>query len=305
MTFAPPHPSCQGHDLDPVSAEPPIAHPLRLRLGCEMGFAFAQPTPMIAMVNIHYSRVGDLERPDHLTTTPNVPVRSYRDLFGNWCCRFMAPAGEFTIGTDSIIRDSGLPDATFPEARQHEIEDLPPSTLTFLLPSRYCESDMLMHEAWSLFGGSQPGWARVQAICDFVHGHVRFDYQLAHNQRTAAQTYQGRCGVCRDYTHLAIAFCRAVNIPAMYCNGYISDVGQPLPYATQDFCAWMRVYLDGRWIDVDPRNNRPMYGRVLVSTGRDAADVPLTHSFGWGALNRFRVWVDELAPPPGGHPAPP
>lgn len=278
---------------------------MKIRVGFEMVYQCPQPTPMILTLNIHYSRASDLERPDHLTMTPSVPVTAYRDLFGNWCSRLVAPKGRFVLSNEAVVNDSGIPDVVVPSAAQIPVESLPESTLVYLLGSRYCETDQLSDIAWQRFASTPPGWARVQAICDFVHGHVRFDYQLAHNQRTAAQTYQGRCGVCRDYTHLAIAFCRAVNIPAMYCNGYISDVGQPLPYATQDFCAWMRVYLDGRWIDVDPRNNRPMYGRVLVSTGRDAADVPLTHSFGWGALNRFRVWVDELAPPPGGHPAPP
>lgn len=280
--------------FDAPLVEPLSPHRMRLRLGFEMRFQFPRPTPLVAMLSVHYSRFGDLERPDHLITCPNVPLTGYRDSFGNWCTRMVAPAGAFVIGADSVIRDCGAPDPVYPGAIQHEVEDLPSAALPFLLPSRYCESDLLLGEAWARFGHTRPGWERVQAICDFVHGHVAFDYQRALNTRTAAQALEGGAGVCRDYTHLAIALCRALNIPAMYCSGYISDVNQPPPYPPMDFCAWMRVYIGGRWVDFDPRNNRPMTGRVLISTGRDAADTPLTYSFGNGDLTDFRVWIDRI-----------
>lgn len=267
---------------------------MRLRLGCEMSYDFPQPTPMIVMLNVHYSRVGALERPDHLLTTPPVPIHSYRDSFGNWCSRLVAPAGRFTLRTDGVINDDGASDPAAPGAMQHPVEELPAETLLFLLGSRYCETDVLSDEAWRLFGTTPPGWARVQAVCDFVHNHVTFGYQHSRATRTAAEAYREKHGVCRDYTHLAIAFCRCLNIPARYCTGYISDIGQPPPYAPMDFAAWMEVFLGGRWYTFDPRNNDARFGRVLIAHGRDAADVPLTHTFGPNTLSGFRVWIDEM-----------
>lgn len=267
---------------------------MRLRLGCEMSYDFPQPTPMIVMLNVHYSRVGALERPDHLLTTPAVPIHSYRDSFGNWCSRLVAPAGRFTLRTDGVIHDGGASDPVAPGAVQHPVEELPAETLLFLLGSRYCETDVLSDEAWRLFGSTPPGWARVQAVCDFVHNHVAFGYQHSRATRTAAETYREKHGVCRDYTHLAIAFCRCLNIPARYCTGYISDIGQPPPYAPMDFAAWMEVFLGGRWYTFDPRNNDTRFGRVLIAHGRDAADVPLTHTFGPNTLSGFRVWIDAI-----------
>ena len=268
---------------------------MRIRLGCQLGFDMPVATPMIVMLNIHYSRAADLERPDHLITEPSVPIRSYRDTYGNWCCRLVAPPGRFTLKTDGVLADNGQPDEAFPDARQHAVEDLPSDAILFLLGSRYCETDRLADEAWRLFGQTPPGWARVQAICDFVHNHVRFGYEYSRPTRTAVEAYGEAVGVCRDFTHLAVAFCRCMNIPARYCTGYVSDIGLPPPYASMDFAAWMEVYLDGRWMTFDPRNNAPRRGRVLIAYGRDAADVPLTHSFGPNTLAEFRVWIDEAA----------
>ncbi|MFC5355348.1 transglutaminase-like domain-containing protein [Azospirillum himalayense] len=269
---------------------------MRIRLGCELSYDIPGPTPMIVMLNVHHSRVASLERPDHLVTTPPVPIGSYRDSFGNWCCRLVAPPGRFTLGTDGIIQDAGQPDPVEPGATQCDVEALPSDTLLFLLGSRYCETDLLSEEAWRLFGGTPPGWPRVQAICDFVHRHVVFGYEHSRATRTAAETYAEQRGVCRDYTHLAITFCRCLNIPARYCTGYVSDIGLPPPYAPMDFAAWMEVYLGGRWWGFDPRNNAPRIGRVLIAQGRDAADVPLTHTFGPNKLVGFRVWTDEVTP---------
>jgi len=267
---------------------------MRIRLGCQLTYDFPAPTPMIVILNVHYSRVGYLERPDYLLTNPVVPVQSYRDAFGNWCNRLVAPPGRFVLGTDSIIHDSGQPDEQAFDARQHKVEELPADTLQFLLGSRYCETDILSNEAWRLFGHTPEGWQRVQAICDFVHNHVTFGYEHSRATRTAAETYGEGRGVCRDYTHLAVAFCRAMNIPTRYCTGYVSDIGQPPPYAPMDFAAWMEVYLGGRWWTFDPRNNQPRIGRILIAQGRDAADVPLTHTFGPNQLSGFEVWTDEL-----------
>ena len=267
---------------------------MRIRLGYVLSHTFVAPTPMIVMLNVHYSRIADLERPDHVITSPSVPIQGYRDSFGNWCSRLVAPAGDFKLTADSVIRDDGKPDPVETGALQHRVEELPSDTLLFLLGSRYCETDVLSDEAWRLFAKTPAGWARVQAICDFVHDHVTFGYEHSRPTRTAAETYAEKRGVCRDYAHLAITFCRAMNIPARYCTGYISDIGMPPPYAPMDFAAWMEVYLGGRWHAFDPRNNVRRIGRVLMAQGRDAADVPLTHTFGPNTLTGFRVWTDEL-----------
>jgi transglutaminase-like putative cysteine protease len=270
------------------------AKPLRIRVGCRLTYDLPQPTPMIALLSVHFSRFADLERPDHLITQPIVPLTSYRDGFGNWCTRLTAPAGQFTLTTDGILRDTGLPDPVRPEAEQHRVEDLPPEALVYLLGSRYCDTDLLSEEAWRLFENVPSGWRRVQAICDFVHDHVTFGYELARATRTASQAFQERQGVCRDFAHLAIAFCRCMNIPARYCTGYLGDIGQPPPYAPGDFAAWIEVWLSGQWWAFDPRNNTPRIGRVLIAQGRDAADVPLTHTFGRSILTGFEVWSDEV-----------
>lgn len=267
---------------------------MRIRAGCELVYDFPASTPMMVMLNIHYSRVGDLEYPDTLRTFPQVPVDTYRDGFGNWCYRLVATPGRFTLGTDCILRDSGASDPVDYYAVQHLVQDLPAETLVFLLGSRYCETDVLSEEAWRLFGNTPLGWSRVQAVCDFVHNHIVFGYEHSRPTRTAAEAYAERRGVCRDFTHLAVAFCRCLNIPARYCTGYISDIGLPPPYGPMDFAAWMEVFLGGRWHVFDPRNNAPRWGRVLIAQGRDAADVPLTHTFGQNTLVGFRVWTDEV-----------
>jgi transglutaminase-like putative cysteine protease len=271
---------------------------VRIHIGCQISYDLPQPTPMILLLNVHYSRSGDLERPDMLATTPSVPVESYRDGFGNWCSRLVAPAGRFTVGTDSIVRDAGHSDPIELAAMQHPVERLPAETLTYLLASRYCETDSLTAEAWRLFGHTPPGWARVQAVCDFVHAHIAFGYAHARPTKTAMEAYREGRGVCRDYTHLAIAFCRALNIPTRYCTGYLSDIGQSPPHGTMDFAAWMEVYLGGRWWVFDPRNNNTQFGRVMIAYGRDAADVPLVHTFGPNTLVGFTVWADRVPDPP-------
>ncbi len=267
---------------------------MRVSIGFRLRYSLSQPTPLIAMLNVHYSRVGDLERADYLVTSPSVPLESYRDGFGNWCTRMVAPAGEFTLSSDGIFRDAGLPDPVAPNAAQHAVQDLPFETLVYLLGSRYCDTDLLSDEAWRLFERTEPGWARVQAICDYVHEGVSFDYMQASSTRTASQTLAGRQGVCRDFAHLAIAFCRCMNIPARYCTGYLSDIGEPEPHPPGDFAAWMEVFLDGHWWVFDPRNNTRRTARILIARGRDAADVPLTQTFGPNTLTEFTVWTDEL-----------
>ena len=274
-----------------------------IRVGCRLQLHLPQPTPLIAMLSVHHTRYGDVVRADDLVSSPDVPFHGYRDGFGNWCTRMVAPAGEFVLSTDGVFRDSGQPDPVVPTARQHAVPDLPDETLVFLLGSRYCDTDLVSEEAWRRFGQSEPGWARVQAVCDFVHAHLTFGYDHARSTRTASQALSEGHGVCRDFAHLAITLCRCLNIPARYCTGYISDIGEPPPYEPMDFAAWMEVYLDGAWRVFDPRNHTPRIGRILVARGRDAADVPLTQSFGAHTMTDFRVWTDETTaqdPPSAG-----
>jgi transglutaminase-like putative cysteine protease len=269
---------------------------MKLRVGYELQYEFPQPTPVILMLNIHSSRVSDMPAPDHVIISPSVPISGYRDGFGNWCNRLVAPAGAMRISSDSIVNDSGKPDPTVPGAQQVPVEQLPEEALVFLTASRFCDSDRMLDLAWTHFGHRATGWARVQEICDFVHRHITFGYEHARVTRTASEAYQERKGVCRDYAHLAIAFCRAMNIPARYCTGYLGDVGTPPPYPPGDFAAWFEVYLGGQWHMFDPRNNVPRIGRVLIARGRDAADVAITTTFGPNTLKSFRVWADEVVP---------
>ncbi|MCV0429097.1 MAG: transglutaminase family protein [Roseibium sp.] len=267
---------------------------MRMQLGCRLTFQLPAPTPMILLLNVHYSRASDLERPDLLVTDPAVTIEAYRDDFGNWCNRLMAPEGILTVSTEGTIRDRGFSDQIDETAEQHHVEHLPSEVLGYLLPSRYCETDVLSDFAWQQFNHEPQGWRRVQAVCDFVHQHVRFGYEYSRVTRTAVETLNERVGVCRDYAHLAIALCRCLNIPARYCTGYVSDIGQPPPYPPMDFAAWMEAYLGDRWWVFDPRNNDTRYGRVLIARGRDAADVPMTHSFGRHELKGFEVWIDKI-----------
>jgi len=249
---------------------------------------------MILLLNIHFTRVSDLVIADQIIASPATPITAYRDGFGNWCSRIVAPPGDFRISTDALINDSGLPNAADSSAAQHAVEDLPAETLVFLLGSRYCETDRLSETAWALFGQTPPGWPRVKAICDFVHGHLTFGYQHARVTKTALEAFNERRGVCRDYTHLAITLCRCMNIPARYCTGYLGDIGVPASPEPMDFSAWFEAYLGGRWHIFDPRNNIPRVGYVLIAQGRDAADVPISNTFGPNVLKSFKVWTDEV-----------
>jgi transglutaminase-like putative cysteine protease len=273
---------------------------MQFRVGYEFIYNFPQPTPMILTVSIHYSRASDIVTPDHLTTNPSVPVTAYRDGFGNWCSRIVAPSGQFRIKGNGVVRDTGLADSVVPSAQQHAVKDLPEETLVFLLGSRYCETDLLSPVAWQLFSKAPRGWALVQSICDYVNNHITFDYQRARPTRTAWEVYNEGSGVCRDYAHLAIALCRCMNIPARYCTGYLGDAGMPPPYGVPDFAAWFEVYIGGGWYVFDARNNIPRIGRILIARGRDAADVAIVTTFGPNTLETFKVWTDEVEAPPVG-----
>jgi transglutaminase-like putative cysteine protease len=267
---------------------------MRIRIGFEITYDCPAPVPILLSLSVHPSRRDDLETPDWVRTDPMVDVRQYIDAYGNICSRVLAPAGRIVISADSIIRDSGLVDDYAPDAVQIAAHNLPDDVLVYLLGSRYCETDKLSQLAWSLFGAAPLGWGRVQAICDYVHNHIAFDYQQARPTKSAHEAWLEQVGVCRDYAHLAITFCRCMNIPARYCTGYLGDIGVPV-VGVMDFSAWFEVYLGGRWYVFDARNNIPRVGRVLIARGRDATDVPITNTFGLAILGGFTVISEALA----------
>jgi transglutaminase-like putative cysteine protease len=268
---------------------------MQIRVGYELVYVVPQPTPLLLTVHVHYSRASDIVEPDHLITSPAVPVTAYRDSFGNWISRIVAPPGKIRLSAQAVVRDSGRPDRVEPSARQHAVEELPEETLLFLLGSRYCETDRLSDFAWRTFEKTPPGWARVQAVCDFVHRHVRFGYQHARPTKTAWEVFHERTGVCRDFAHLALTLCRCLNIPARYCTGYLPDIGVPPDPAPMDFSGWFEVYLGGQWYVFDARFNTPRIGRVLMARGRDAADVAIATTFGPNKLESFKVIAEEVS----------
>ena len=264
-----------------------------IRAGYDIAFAAEEAVPMLAMLSIHPSRNRDLRSAQRIFTQPDVAAYDYVDGFGNICTRLTMPRGGIAISCGFVIEDSFLPDVIASSAMQVPLEQIPDDALHFLLGSRYCETDRLSDQAWALFGRTAPGWSRVQAICDYVHEHIRFDYMAARSTRTAWDTNEERVGVCRDYAHLAMALCRCMNIPARYCTGYMGDMDLPALVGDMDFSAWFEVYLDGTWYTFDARHNRPRRGRILMARGWDAADVALTTTFGTARLTRFDIYTDE------------
>jgi transglutaminase-like putative cysteine protease len=266
-----------------------------IRLGYDIMFEMPGEAPMLALLNVHPSRAKDLLEPDVLRVEPEVPIDTYSDSFGNICSRFVAPWGRIRLFNSTLIQDSGLADPQSPGAPQVPVGQLPPETLRFLLPSRYCEVDLLSNTAHELFGATPPGWERVQTICGWVKEKVTFSYNFARPTKTALDVYTERLGVCRDFQHLAITFCRCLGIPARYASGYLGDIGVPPAPYPMDFSAWFEAYLDGQWWTFDARHNVPRQGRVLMALGRDAADVAITTSFGSAKLENFTVISNEVS----------
>src|SRR4030095_13422359 len=267
---------------------------MQQRVVYELIYDCPQWTPMMLLLNIHHTRASDIVVPDRLTTNPSVPFACYRDTFGNWCTRLGLPPGTTRLSASAIVNDSGLPDAQALSDRQHAVHGLPEECLQFLLGSRYCETDRLSDIAWSLFGQAPNGAQRVQAICDYVHRHITFGYENARSTRSAWDVVIEKKGGCRDYAHLAVAFCRCMNLPARYCTGYLGDAGTLPPYGVMDFAAWFEAYVDGHWYTFDPRNNVPRIGLILIARGRDATDVAISNVFGPNTLVGFQVWTDEI-----------
>ncbi len=269
---------------------------MQIKAGYSLTYDCPQPTNMLLCLNIHPSRRVDLITPQHLRFSTAIEAWDYTDSFGNVCTRITAPAGRTTIATEFEIYDAGTPDYVPFDAVQHDIRNLPDDVLVFLLGSRYSETDRLSNIAWGLFGNTQPGWPRVQAILNFVHHHISFDYQRADPTRSAYGGYNDRVGVCRDFAHLALTFCRCMNIPARYCTGYLGDIGVPPVPGPMDFSGWFEVYLGGHWYTADARHNKPRIGRILMAIGRDATDVAISTQFGPALLSSFTVITDEVVP---------
>ncbi|MDO5630493.1 MAG: transglutaminase family protein [Paracoccus sp. (in: a-proteobacteria)] len=265
-----------------------------IRYGYEMTIESRGPLPLIAQMSARPERKLDLRGPERFTTDPGVPFSTYLDGFGNFCIRLTAPGGPLTLRSDAIIADSGLPDPICHAAQEMPVETLPDDVLIYLMASRYCDVELVSPAAWDLFGSMPHGWDRVQAVVDWVHGHIAFNYGDADATRTAHDALEQGKGVCRDFAHLAISICRALNIPARYINGHLGDIGVPPVDDPMDFAAWMQVYLSGRWWTFDPRNNAARIGRIVIGHGRDAADVALISSFGPHELRSFTVWTDEV-----------
>ena len=263
-----------------------------IRIGYKIAIEVDQPTPLYTLMNVHPERENNLRWVSPIIHRDELGVARYVDAFGNTGLRLTAPVGVTMLRYDAVIDDPAKPDVQNPDAGQMAPQDLPDECMRFLLGSRYCETDKLADLAWRLFGDTKPGWARVQAICDYVNFRLNFSYGFARATRTAAEAHEERVGVCRDFAHLAITFCRALNIPARYVNGYLGDIGIEPDPAPMDFSAWFEAYLGGRWYAFDARHNVPRAGRIVVARGRDATDVPLLHTFGPHKLHRFEVWSE-------------
>ena len=272
---------------------------MQIRVGCEFRYEATWPTPAIMQVQPHQEAEQRILH-EAWQLTPPLALHAFTDLYGNSCQRMVIPSGSQVLNYDATIEVSGLVDEVAPDAVVLPVEALPDEVLHYTLPSRFCLSDVLSDMAWQLFGAMEPGWARVQAVCDWVHGNIRFQYGTSNSLTTAADVCAAGVGVCRDFAHLAVTFCRALNIPARYVFGYLPDIGVPPPDAPMDFCAWMEVYLSGRWWTFDPRNNEPRMGRVLVGRGRDALDVAMVTAYGSPRLAQMTVWADEALPAPNG-----
>jgi transglutaminase-like putative cysteine protease len=265
-----------------------------IRAGYEISLYCERETSLMALLSIHPSRAYDLRTPGIITSSHRAPLIASLDDFGNLRTRTVAPAGVLKLSTDFVIDDSGLPDEVAPWAGECLVSQLPNDALMFLLPSRYCESDRLSPLAWALFGNAPPGYQRVQSIVNYVHHRLTFGYQYARQDRTAADGHEERVGVCRDFAHLSVALCRAMNIPARYCTGYLGDIGVPAVDAPMDFSAWFEAYLGNRWYTFDARHNVPRIGRIVMARGRDAADVAITTTFGPSILTEFKVHTDAV-----------
>lgn len=267
---------------------------MRIRCGYDITYECPAPASAVLTLNVHPDRRADLETPDVLTNNRGVDMGQYIDGFGNICTRLILPAGATTFSSSFIVNDTGDPDPVLPNAGLTPIESLPDEVMVFLLGSRYCETDRMSELAWSLFGATPPGWARVQAIVDYTHERITFGYSHARSTKTAWEAHEERKGVCRDFAHLAVTLCRCMSVPARYCTGYLGDIGVPYSDAPGDFSAWFEVFLDGAWRTFDARHNAPRIGRVLIARGRDATDAAITTTYGLATLSKFNIVTEQI-----------
>jgi len=265
-----------------------------IRYGCELSVIVERATPVFCLIDVHPDRRRDIVEELPIRALPALHLNSMHDAFGNRMQRCVLPPGETSLLVGGVIADAGLPDARDANARALPVTQLPADIALYLNGSRYCETDKLGSIAWSTFGHLVPGTQMVQAICDFTHERLAFDYKHARCTRTAVEAYEERVGVCRDYAHLAVTLCRCMNIPARYVNGYLGDIGVPPNAAPMDFNAWFEVYLVGSWFTFDARHNTRRLGRIPIARGRDACDVPMIQTFGPHVLNTFRVVTEKL-----------
>lgn len=265
-----------------------------IRFGCRLSLRLSAPAMTVVMVQPEAVRQRNLQAFEFHAPS-EAPASGYQDEFGNLASRSLLSAGRHTFQCTGVAIDSGRSETYDAESLVRDVSILPVEALQFLKPSRYCESDRLGDFAWRTFGHIAGGHDRVQAICDFVHGHLAFGYPHASINRTAFSAMEDGVGVCRDFAHLAVALCRAVNIPARYATGYLGDIGVPADPAPMDFSAWFEAYVGDTWWTYDARHNKPRIGRIVVARGRDAADTPIITTFGAHELTEFKVWTDEVA----------
>lgn len=264
----------------------------RIRVGCDFTYVAAVDTPVIFQVQPGESRLIAIET-ERWSSEPLIAIRGYTDLYGNPCVRAVLPAGRSSFRYDAVVACPDASEDADERAAECAPDALPDHTLVYLLPSRYCLPDVLGDEAWSRFGGLVPGYRRVQAVCGHVHDHLTFQYGSTTARSTAADVNAAGRGVCRDFTHLAISFCRALNIPARYVFGYLPDLDTARDPAPMDFAAWMEVWLGHRWWTFDPRNNMRRKGRIVIGRGRDASDVAMATTFGGPHLETMVVHAQE------------
>ena len=268
---------------------------MRVHVGCEFVYEAAVATHAVIQVEPRLDE-GVRALHEQWANSPQIGMSRYVDGYGNMCRRATISPGVSSLRYDALLE---MPDAADPQcldAAEVPPQHLPHEVLVYTLPSRFCPSEQLADDAWSLFGSCPPGWRRVQTICDWIHSEVKFGYLDTSPLATAADVFTSRAGVCRDFAHLAVTFCRALNIPARYAFGYLPDIDVPMAPDPMDFCAWMEVFLDGGWWTFDPRNNQRRVGRALIARGRDALDVAMISTYGGPDLRSMTVWADEACP---------
>ncbi len=267
---------------------------MRIRVGYTICLDIGQPSALHTLMDIEPARRKDILTETPFASTPDVTCEIFTDVFGNTSRRLFLPQGKVQLRYAAEVFDRGLPEDTPGDVPETPVQDLPLECLPYLTGSRYCETDKLSQFAWDKFGTVPAGGRRVQAVADFVHEHLQFDYLKARATRTAWEALQEGQAVCRDFTHLTIALCRALNVPARYCNGFLGDIGVPIDPNPMDFCAWAEVFINGRWFTFDARHNEPRIGRIVLARGRDAADVPMMTTFGPHLLETFQVTAEEV-----------